>query len=373
MTSGPNILVFNAGSSSLKFALVHMGDGPRLLLTGSAEDIGEPGGRISAYDRSGGNIFSEQETFASIDHAARRAIALLGQFDCPPPEVVAHRFVHGGRHLTDHAIIDDAVINHLAEGAQFAPQHNPAALAIFNLTKVLFPGLPHVGCLDTVFHKTMPPLARHYPLPADFAARGIVRYGFHGLSCESIVRRLPRPLPSRIVIAHLGSGCSITAVRDGVSIDNSMGLTPIGGMMMQTRSGDLDPGLLTYLLHSEGYTPESLEQLVSQKSGLLGVSGLSRDLSVLGEMADKSTAAKLAISMFYASATKQIAGMISALSGLDLLIFTGGIGQHHCDIRDHIVSSLNWVGHFETASMAPHEEEQIAIHAARLTHCKRAS
>lgn len=373
MTSGLNILVFNAGSSSLKFALIHMGDGPRPLLTGSADNIGESGGRISANDASGENIFSEQETFASIDHAARRAIALLGQFDCPPPEVVAHRFVHGGRHLTDHTIIDDAVIKHLAEGAQFAPQHNPAALAIFNLTKILLPGLPHVVCLDTVFHKSMPPVARHFPLPADFARRGIVRYGFHGLSCESIVRRLPRPLPSRIVIAHLGSGCSITAVRDGDSIDNSMGLTPIGGMMMQTRSGDLDPGLLTFLLRSEGYTPESLERLLSQESGLLGVSGLSSDLSILCGRENETETARLAISMFCTSAAKQIASMICALSGLDLLIFTGGIGEHHRDIRDHIVSSLSWVGYFETASMAPHEEEQIAIHAARLTHSRRAS
>jgi acetate kinase len=368
MTKKPNILVFNAGSSSLKFAHFHCDGDPRILLSGATDGIGSPDGRILAYDASGETIFTEQESFASVEHAARRAIALFGQFDCPPPDAVGHRFVHGGRHLIDHAVIDDAVLKHLDEGSQFAPQHNPAALAIFTLAKTLLPGLPHVACLDTVFHKTMPAIARHFPLPADFAERGIVRYGFHGLSCESIIRRLPRPLPPRIVIAHLGSGCSITAVRDGVSIDNSMGLTPIGGMMMQTRSGDLDPGLLTYLLRSEGYTPASLEMLLSQKAGLLGVSGSSRDLGALCEMEAKNESAKLAVAMFCTSATKQIAGMISVLSGLDLLIFTGGIGEHHHDICSRIASALSWMGHFETITTAPKEEEQIAIHATRLTH-----
>lgn len=210
----------------------------------------------------------------------------------------------------------------------------------------------------------MPDVARSFPLSSEFADRGIFRYGFHGLSCESIVRRLGAQIPSRLIIAHLGGGSSVTAIKDGKSIDNSMGLTPSGGTMMSTRSGDLDPGLLFYLLRFGGYSPDSLEVLLNQKSGLAGVSGSAGDLRELRRVENQDDRAKLAIEMFCYSARKHIAAMASSLEGLDLLVFTGGIGEHDSGIREGICNGLNLLGSFSVRTMPSMEEEQIAIHVA---------
>jgi len=359
------VLVFNAGSSSLKFALFHVAEAPELLFVGEAEDIGEPQGHFSAKGADGAVMASLNEPISSGKDAAARAIALLRQFHLPSPDAIGHRIVHGGTELSDHVLIDDTVVAKLESAAAFAPLHVPAALEILRVSRLHFPDVPQVACLDTAFHTGMPDVARRFPLPEEFAKHGIRRYGFHGLSCESIMRRLAPKIPSRIVIAHLGSGASVTAVLHGRSIDTSMGLTPMGGIMMATRSGDLDPGLLIYLAREEGYTPASLETLLDRGSGLAGISGLSGDLRVL-RRAPENEQARLAIDMFCYSARKDIAAMAAALEGLDLLVFTGGIGEHDGEICDRICAGMEWLGSFAVHAMAPLEEEQIAIHASHL-------
>jgi acetate kinase len=211
-----------------------------------------------------------------------------------------------------------------------------------------FPGTSQVACFDTMFHARMPELARVLPLPAALRSQGIERYGFHGLSCESIVRQLahapPGRLPSRLLIAHLGNGASITAVKDGVSIDTSMGLTPSGGLIMGTRSGDLDPGVLVYLAREKRFDAAMLEDLVDHRSGLAGISGLDGDMRTLHEAAPSSADAALAIRMFCYAARKQLAAMWAVLDGVDGIVFTGGIGENDAAVRSEICAGLSSLG-----------------------------
>jgi acetate kinase len=207
-----------------------------------------------------------------------------------------------------------------------------------------FPGLAQVACFDTTFHAALPPRARVLPLPKELQSEGIRRYGFHGLSCESIVRQLAGDLPDRLVIAHLGNGASITAVKAGQSIDTSMGLTPTGGVIMGTRTGDLDPGALIYLLRQKKLDAAMLEELVDRRSGLLGISGVDGDMRRLHAAAPASADARLAIQMFCYSVRKQIAAMAAVLEGVDTLVFTGGIGENDAEVRGTICSGLSWMG-----------------------------
>jgi acetate kinase len=276
--------------------------------------------------------------------------------------VVGHRIVHGGSEVLDHCLIDEAVLRKLEAATVFAPLHGRPALSIVKVAWIAY-RVPHVACLDTVFHQTMPAVARRFPLSSKFATRGLHRYGFHGLSCESILSQLGDRVPSRLVVAHLGSGASVTAIKDGRSVDNSMGLTPSGGVMMATRCGDLDPGLLIYLVRF-GYDAERLEELLDKQIGLVGVSGLTGDFKTL--VASNTDNARLAISMFCYSVSKAIAAITVALGGLDLLVFTGGIGEHDEGARARIVSQLSWIGHFRRRVMSAQEEIVIARHAANL-------
>ena len=310
---------------------------------------------------------SEDHVIPSSQDATRRALELLQRLGLPAPDVIGHRIVHGGPQVLEHTIVTEAVVRKLEAAATFAPLHAPAALAILGISQSRFPGIPQVACLDTVFHAHMPEVARQFPLPPEFDARGIRRYGFHGISCESIIRRLGATVPPRMVIAHLGSGASVTAVQYGQSLDTSMALTPTSGMMMATRSGDLDPGLLLYLIRTERYSVDTLETLLDRQSGLTGVSGVSGDLRELHRAAPKCERARLAIAMYCYSARKHISAMVSALEGLDLLVFTGGIGEHDENIRAGICSGLVWIGSVSVRTMASMEEEQIALHATRLT------
>jgi acetate kinase len=262
----------------------------------------------------------------------------------------------------DHCLIDDSVMRKLEDATAFAPLHGRPALSIVKIAQAAY-RVPHVACLDTAFHRSMPAVARWFPLPSEFAARGLYRYGFHGLSCESIVQQLGDRVPSRLIVAHLGSGASVSAIKEGRSIDNSMGLTPTGGVMMATRCGDLDPGLLVYLVR-RGYEAERLEELLDKQSGLAGVSELTGDFETL--KASNSDKARFAIGMFCYSVSKAIAAMVVALGGLDLLVFTGGIGEHDEEVRAQIVSQLSWIGRFRQAVLSAQEEIVIARHAEYL-------
>jgi acetate kinase len=252
--------------------------------------------------------------------------------------------VHGGPNLRRHCLIDEAVLRQLEAATVFAPLHNPPALSVIRFAQDHFPQLPQIACFDTAFHAWMPDVARTLPLPQELRADGIHRYGFHGLSCESIMRQLGYNRPDRLIIAHLGNGVSVTAVKNGQSIDTSMGLTPAGGVIMGTRCGDLDPGILVYLAREKNCDAACLEALVDHRSGLLGISGIDSDMRRLHEASLSNVDARLAIRMFCYSIRKQVAAMIAALDGVEMLTFTGGIGEHDGKVRAEICDGLSWLG-----------------------------
>jgi acetate kinase len=382
-----NVLALNSGSSSLKFGLYRVGSSQtETLLSGEVESIGAHESRFSAADSHRNELVTETAPIASHAEAIIRIGGLLADSGIPAPNAIGHRVVHGGPTLLQHCLIDDSVLRRLETAAAFAPLHTPAALAVIHYAQAHFPGLPQVACFDTAFHADMPDVARTLPIARELVASGLQRYGFHGLSCESIVHQLGDDLPARTVIAHLGNGASVTAVRSGKSIDTSMGLTPTGGVMMGTRSGDLDPGVLLYLLREKHFDAAMLEDLVDHRSGLLGISGTSSDMRLLHAAAPADAAARLAIQMFCYSVRKQMAGMVAALDGLDLIVFTGGIGEHDAQVRAGICGGLSSVGvsldegRNRTASdpvssfasrcavrvLASHEDEQIARHTGML-------
>jgi acetate kinase len=278
------------------------------------------------------------------------------------------------------------VLSRLKAAVAFAPTHMPPALAVVAFAREHFAGVPQVACFDTTFHAQMPPVASVLPLPKALRDDGIERYGFHGLSCESILRQLGGEAPGRLIIAHLGNGASVTAVKFGKSVDTSMGLTPTGGVMMGSRTGDLDPGVLVYLLREKGFDGAMLENLVDHRSGLLGVSGIDGDMRRL-KAESSDTDAQLAIDMFHYSVRKEVAGMIAALGGIDLIVFTGGIGENDPRTRASVCAGLEWIGvsldearnlsatnplndqvsRCAVRVLPSREDEQIARHAWALT------
>ncbi|MEO7243763.1 MAG: acetate kinase [Rubrivivax sp.] len=347
--AGRPVLALNVGSSSLKFGLFMVdASGGRTMLSGTEETAGDP-----------------EAALAGI-------VQQIQAHRLPSPVAVGHRIVHGGPGCRQHTLIDAAVMQQLQAAAAFAPLHVPPALALVRAAQARFPGIAHVACLDTAFHAGMPAVARTLPIPRELRALGIERYGFHGLSGESIVRQLGPDVPPRMVIAHLGHGASVTAVADGASVDTSMGLTPTGGVIMSTRCGDIDPGVLTYLVREHGYNAAQLEALIDQRSGMLGISDLSGDWRELNAAASSTSAsgddARLAITMFCGSVRKQIAAMAVVLGGADLLIFTGGIGENDASARALIFEGLEALGIRQASVrvMPTKEEEQIAWRTCRL-------
>jgi acetate kinase len=326
------VLALNSGSSSLKAGLYRVG--PQGVESLFAHDI---------------------RNMSELPH------------QLPAPDAVAHRIVHGGPSLREHCVINDGVLAQIEAAAPFAPLHTPAALALIRQAQQRYPALPQVACFDTTFHAGMPDVARVLPLPMMLLAEGVQRYGFHGLSCESIVHALGAELPARLVIAHLGHGASITAVARGRSVDTSMGLTPTGGLIMGTRSGDLDPGVLVYLLRKQKLDAAALERLLDQESGLLGISGVSGDMRRLHEAASTHPAAQLAIDMFCRAVCKQVAAMTAVLGGADMIVLTGGIGENDRFVHDAVGAGLAWMGagtaQCPVRVMASQEDEQLARHA----------
>jgi|LNAP01.1.fsa_nt_gb acetate kinase len=340
-----NVLALNSGSSSLKFGLYRVGlSQTKMLLSGEAESIGASKSKFGARDAQGKTFLSERVSVASQREAIIRIGRLLADSKLPAPTAIGHRIVHGGPKLRQHCLIDDSVMRQLEAATAFAPLHTPSALSVIRFAQEHFPGHPQAACFDTTFHAELPDVARVLPIPRALQSEGIQRYGFHGLSYESIVHQLASDLPERVVIAHLGNGASVTAVKHGKSIDTSMGLTPTGGVIMGTRSGDLDPGILVYLMREKKFDAAMLEELVDHRSGLLGISGVSSDMRILHEAASSNADARLAIQMFRYSVRKQVAAMIAALDGVDLIVFTGGIGENDGEARAAICDGLSWIG-----------------------------
>ncbi len=331
-------------------------------------------------------MLSETAAIPNQREAITRIGSLLADFKIRPPAAIGHRIVHGGPKLRQHCLIDDAVLQQLEAATAFAPLHTPAALSVIRFAQEHFPRLPQVVCFDTAFHAGLPEVARVLPIPKELQLRGIQRYGFHGLSCELIVHQLADDLPKRLIIGHLGNGASVTAVKDGKSIDTSMGLTPTGGVIMGTRSGDLDPGVLVYLMREMKLDAARLEELVDHQSGLLGISDVAGDMRRLRQAASANADARLGIEMFCYSVRKQLAAMIAVLDGVDLLVFTGGIGENDPEARAVICRGLCWIGvsldearnrsannpisdpasRCEVLVLGSQEDEQIARHTSAL-------
>lgn len=339
------ILALNSGSSSLKFGVYRVSfDQVQRLMSGEAQALGTQAGRFEAIDAHQQPLVERPLPMITTKHALHEIERLLEQTRLGALDGIGHRVVHGGPALRQPCRINKQVFEQLQQVTDFAPLHIPLALSVVDETCRHFPEIAQVACFDTGFHAQMPAVAHVLALPRELCAQGIQRYGFHGLSCESIVRRFGPNLPQRLIIAHLGNGASITAVRAGQSVDTSMGLTPSGGMIMSTRSGDLDPGVLIYLIRQQGLDVAAVETLVDRQAGLLGISGLSGDMRTLKSASVAQADARLAIEMFCYSAYKQIAAMIAVLGGVDTLVFTGGIGENDTDLRAQICEGLAWTG-----------------------------
>jgi acetate kinase len=315
------ILCLNSGSSSLKFAAYRMDEGAEeRVFSGAIEEIGA--------DHAG----AIREMFAVLRRQGITELAAAG-----------HRIVHGGPKFRAPRPVDEELKLALRELAPFAPLHLPSQLAMIEAVAAHYPELRQVACFDTAFHTDMPEVASRFALPAEIGRQGIRRYGFHGLSYEYVTAKLGRELGQRAIIAHLGNGASMVALKDGLPLDTSMGLTPAGGFMMGTRSGDLDPGALLYLL-GEGYSHAKLQDLLNHRAGLLGVSGRSSDMKVLLESRAHDPAAALAVKMFCYQVRKFIGAYAAVLGGLDTLVFTGGIGERAAPVRAEICEGLEFLG-----------------------------
>jgi acetate kinase len=343
-----HILTINTGSSSLKAGLYQVAPEEIPTQTATVERIGQAGARLRVDAGDGG---STNQVLALPDHdAAMRALLRWIASDGTDKQVAAigHRIVHGGRALVEPVVITDAVVAELQRLVPLAPNHLPQALTAIAVAGESFPRIPQVACFDTAFHRTLPRVARLYPLPRRYEAEGVVRYGFHGLSYESVVSQLatvdPGVVSGRLVIAHLGNGASMAAVRAGTSVEATMGFTPTGGLMMGTRTGDLDPGVLLYLQREHGLDPAALGDLINHDSGLLGVSGGTADMRDLLAREGSDPAAADAVALFCYLAKKAIGGLAAVLGGLDALVFTGGIGEHAAPVRERICADLGFLG-----------------------------
>jgi acetate kinase len=349
-----HILVINGGSSSIKFSIFEAPPDstawPRALFDGEIDGIGGAQLGYTLRDASGRELSRGDPQKADPAELLHGAVGRPGM---PPIDAVGYRVVHPGALLDRHQRITEQVLKDLEQAVVFAPLHDPQAIALIRDMMSRFPQARHYACFDTVFHETMPPAASTYAIPALYRRQGVRRYGFHGLSCEAVVDDIrnaaPGPFPHHMVIAHLGSGCSVTALVDGRSVDNTMGLTPTGGVVMGTRPGDLDPGLVLYLLRQATgdrvAAMTSVETLLNHQAGMVALSGLPNDMRAVRKAAAAGNAdARLAIEVFTRSVRKAIGAFAWLLGGLDAIVFTGGIGEHDVQSRADIAGGLESCG-----------------------------
>jgi acetate kinase len=364
------ILVLNSGSSSLKFGVYENSAGDEEpLLAGSAEGIGRDSGSLQIRTGDGKALLQRKGVHESQSDALKALAEAMQEHIRGTPTAVGHRVVHGGPNLCEHQRITPEMLRELKAGTHFAPLHIPMALKIIASAQSIFPAATHFACFDDAFHRTMPETAARFPLPKEYFEAGIRRYGFHGLSYESLLHHFASDVPERAIFAHLGNGSSLCALRDGKSIDTTMGLTPTGGIPMGTRSGDLDPGILLYLMRHEKLSADQLEDLLNHHSGLFGLSSGESDVKALEQRAgEKDGEATLALDVFGVRLRKAIGAYMALLGGVDRLVFTGGIGEHSQRIRSAATAGLESMGlTAEKIMVIPaKEEEQIARHCRRL-------
>ncbi|MHC4507590.1 MAG: acetate/propionate family kinase [Planctomycetota bacterium] len=343
------VLAINGGSSSIKFALYQTSEPLEHSLHGSVDRIGLPGTNLTFSDSTGnrkGRLVLESSDTRS---ASNFLIDWLEeQIDFSLVSGVGHRVVFGMKH-TDPERITQELLNELHRISPYDADHLPAEVELIEVLRRRYPNLPQVACFDTAFHRTMPRVARLLPIPRRLDAIGIQRYGFHGLSYAYLIEELARvagtkAAQGRVILAHLGNGASLTAVHDGKSIDTSMGFTPTSGLPMSTRPGDLDPGLAWYLMREENLTPKRFSNLINHESGLLGISETSSDMRDLLDLETQDARAAEAVSLFCYQVKKWIGAFAAVLGGVEILVFSGGIGENAAEIRSRICEGLGFLG-----------------------------
>ena len=343
-----SVAVINAGSSSIKFALYDADADLALLYRGQVEKIGTAP-HLKVVNERGETLLERTWKNGGLDHeAATQEILQAGRqlAGGTPVQAVGHRVVHGGMTYAAPVRVDGMILDTLAKLIPLAPLHQPHNLSPIRVIAEATPLLPQVACFDTAFHRSQPLLAQSFALPREFTAAGVRRYGFHGLSYEYIATRLRETEPAlaggKVIVAHLGNGASLCAMRDGRSVASTMGFTAVDGLMMGTRTGALDPGVLLYLMDERGMNARQIEQLIYSKSGLLGVSGISSDMRTL--RASPAPEAREAIDLFVYRIAREIGSLSAALGGLDGLVFTGGIGENDAATRREVVAQCAWLG-----------------------------
>ena len=347
------VLVLNSCSSSIKFSVYEAGDGERRKLhEGAVDGIGTDLGKFWIKDADGKKLVDQTPALPNRAVAFKLVADALHSSDFPAPAAIGHRMVCGGPTVQENQLITPELIDDMEKYTAFAPLHTPIAVYIMRESLRLFPGVKNFVCLDSYFHRTMPEVARHMPIPEEYSAMGVRRYGAHGISYESIVYQLEPDVPEKLIVAHLGNGASISAIRNGACLDTSMGLTPTGGIISGTRTGDIDPGVLIFILRkicetatSASDAADKLETVASKKSGLLGVSDLSNDMRDLRDAIKKGNAkARLAVDKFTWTIARWIGSYVAELGGLDMLVFTGGIGENDIASRAEICAGLGALG-----------------------------
>lgn len=364
------ILVLNSGSSSLKFGIYRPGEtDEEPMLTGSAVGVGRDDGSLHIRSSDGTSLSQRECIHESQSEALNALAAAIREHIDNMPLAVGHRVVHGGPNLRRHQIITPQVLDELRSAIHFAPLHIPQALSLIAAAQSIFPSAAQYACFDDAFHQTIPEIACRFALPQRYFDAGIRRYGFHGISYESLVHHFGATLPKRAIFAHLGNGSSLCALQNGASIDTTMGLTPTGGIPMATRSGDLDPGVILYLLRNQKLEADKLEDLLNHESGLFALSSGEGDVKALEERARSSDPkARLALDVFAIAVRKTIGAYLALLGGVDLLVFTGGIGEHSDQVRSSATQGLESLGlTADKVRVVPTQEErQIARHCREM-------
>lgn len=349
MTDPVHILTINGGSSSIKFALYQISEPLVRMLHGKIDRIGLPDTSLEFSDRIRNQRGISSFVASNPKSAANSLIDWFErQHGFASVKAVGHRVVHGMKH-TEPMLATQELLDELHRIVPFDPEHLPREIELIEAFRQRHPKLPQVACFDTAFHHTMPRVAKLLPIPRRYDAQGVQRYGFHGLSYAYLMQELGRlagaqAANGRVILAHLGNGASLTAVRDGHSLDTTMGLTPAAGLMMSTRSGDIDPGLVSFLVRSESMTAEQFDRMINRESGLLGISETSSDMRDLLEREAEDVRAAEAVALFCYQTKKGIGAYAAALGGLDTLVFAGGIGENAPPVRSRICADLGFLG-----------------------------
>jgi acetate kinase len=365
-----SIAVINAGSSSVKFALYEAAGDMALAYRGQVEGIGVAP-HLKVKDRDGQPVIDRNWPADGFNHdAATREVLAVGSelLHGAPVIGIGHRVVHGGLHYSAPTRLDRTVVAALAELIPLAPLHQPHNLAPIRAILDAAPHIPQVACFDTAFHRSQPNVAQCFALPRELSDAGVRRYGFHGLSYEYLSGQLRDSWPvlagGRIVIAHLGNGASLCAVKDGQSVASTMGFTAVDGLMMGTRCGALDPGVILYLLQQLNMDAPAIEDLIYRRSGLLGVSGMSSDMRTL--RASSEPAAREAIALFIYRIVREIGSLTAAMGGLDAILFSGGIGENDAATRAEVVAGCGWTGATLDAERNARAETRISADNSRI-------